>query len=172
MFLIDDYSRPANKLPFDRGAAVFAFLLPFRARHENLRSSTSTRPVSTCFKAGAGALPRVIVVTNSHRAMTVIQSFALVVFFVICSSASAQVVPIAVPSQIDPTGRSGEPPPLPKQFEAPAQPRRHSQDCAPLSARSELLAARYFRLKTWPKSPIPIRTGNSHRRIWRRFEWP
>jgi hypothetical protein len=33
---IDDYSRPANKLPSDRGAAVFAFLLPFRARHETL----------------------------------------------------------------------------------------------------------------------------------------
>ena len=54
--------------------------------------------------------------------MKVIRSFALVVFFVICSSAGAQVVPIAVPSQVDPTGRSGEPPPLPKQFEAPAQP--------------------------------------------------
>jgi len=54
--------------------------------------------------------------------MKVIRSFALVVFFVICSSASAQVVPIAVPSQVDPTGRSGEPPSLPKQFEAPAQP--------------------------------------------------
>jgi hemolysin activation/secretion protein len=54
--------------------------------------------------------------------MKVIRSFALVVFFVICASAGAQVVPIAVPSQIDPTGRSAEPPPLPKQFEAPAQP--------------------------------------------------
>src|SRR6478735_11993546 len=54
--------------------------------------------------------------------MKVIRSFALVVFFVICSSAGAQVVPIAVPSQIDPTGRSSEPPTLPKQFEAPALP--------------------------------------------------
>ena len=33
-----------------------------------------------------------------------------------------RLLPIAVPSQVDPTGRSGEPPPLPKQFEAPAQP--------------------------------------------------
>ena len=49
-------------------------------------------------------------------------SFALFLIFLLCSSASAQVVPIAVPSRVDPTGRSGEPPPLPKQFEAPAQP--------------------------------------------------
>jgi|KBSSwiStaDraftv2_1062776.scaffolds.fasta_scaffold69690_2 hemolysin activation/secretion protein len=51
-----------------------------------------------------------------------LRSFALFVILLTCASASAQVVPIAVPSQIDPTGRSGEPPPLPKQFEAPAQP--------------------------------------------------
>ena len=54
--------------------------------------------------------------------MTVFRSFGLFLIFLICSSASAQVVPIAVPSRVDPTGRSGEPPPLPKQFEAPAQP--------------------------------------------------
>src|SRR4051794_25370422 len=59
---------------------------------------------------------------HSHRAMTVFRSFALVVFFVICTSASAQVLPVAVPSQVDPTGRSGQPPTLPKEFEAPAQP--------------------------------------------------
>jgi hemolysin activation/secretion protein len=51
-----------------------------------------------------------------------LRSFALFVILLTCASASAQVVPIAVPSQIDPTGRSGEPPPLPKQFEAPTQP--------------------------------------------------
>jgi len=54
--------------------------------------------------------------------MTMLRSFALFVILLTCASASAQVVPIAVPSQIDPTGRSGEPPPLPKQFEAPIQP--------------------------------------------------
>src|ERR1051325_9317270 len=58
----------------------------------------------------------------SDRAMTVFRSLALVVFFLICSSASAQVFPIAVPSQVDPTGRSGQPPTLPREFEAPAQP--------------------------------------------------
>jgi len=54
--------------------------------------------------------------------MTVFRSFALIVFFVVCASASAQVLPVAVPSQVDPTGRSGQPPTLPKEFEAPAQP--------------------------------------------------
>src|SRR5215468_4428486 len=54
--------------------------------------------------------------------MTVFRSFGLFLIFLTCSSASAQVVPIAVPSRVDPTGRSGEPPPLPKQFEAPTQP--------------------------------------------------
>ena len=49
-------------------------------------------------------------------------SFALFLIFFIFSSASAQVVPVAVPFPVDPTGRSGEPPPLPKQFEAPTPP--------------------------------------------------
>jgi hemolysin activation/secretion protein len=44
-------------------------------------------------------------------------SFALCLIFLIFSSASAQVVP-----RVDPTGRSGEPPPLPKQFETPTPP--------------------------------------------------
>ncbi len=51
-----------------------------------------------------------------------LRSFALFVILLTCASASAQVVPIAVPSQVDPTGRSGQPPTLPKEFEAPAQP--------------------------------------------------
>ena len=46
-------------------------------------------------------------------------SLALFLIFFIFSSASAQVVPVAVPSRVDPTGRSGEPPTLPKDFEAP-----------------------------------------------------
>ena len=54
--------------------------------------------------------------------MTLLRSFALLVILLTCASAGAQVVPIAVPSQIDPTGRSAEPPRLPKQFEAPEQP--------------------------------------------------
>jgi hemolysin activation/secretion protein len=54
--------------------------------------------------------------------MTLLRSFALVVFISIYASASAQILPIAVPSQVDPTGRSGQPPTLPKEFEAPAQP--------------------------------------------------
>ena len=49
-------------------------------------------------------------------------SFALSLIFFIFSSASAQVVPVAVPSRVDPTGRSGEPPTLPKQFETPTPP--------------------------------------------------
>ena len=49
-------------------------------------------------------------------------SFALFLIFFIFSSASAQVVPVAVPSRVDPTGRSSEPPTLPKQFEAPTPP--------------------------------------------------
>src|SRR5262249_56893122 len=49
-------------------------------------------------------------------------SFALFLILFIFSSASAQVVPVAVPFPIDPTGRSGEPPTLPKQFEAPTPP--------------------------------------------------
>ena len=49
-------------------------------------------------------------------------SFALFLIFFIFSSASAQVVPVAVPFPVDPTGRSGEPPTLPKQFEAPTPP--------------------------------------------------
>jgi hemolysin activation/secretion protein len=58
----------------------------------------------------------------SDRGCDVFWSFALFLIFFIFSSASAQVVPVAVPSRVDPTGRSGEPPPLPKQFEAPTQP--------------------------------------------------
>src|ERR1051325_8673189 len=54
--------------------------------------------------------------------MTLLRSFALVVCVLIYASASAQMLPIAVPSQVDPTGRSGQPPTLPKEFEAPAQP--------------------------------------------------
>src|SRR5678815_1092969 len=54
--------------------------------------------------------------------MTLLRSFALVVFVLIYASASAQILPIAAPSQVDPTGRSGQPPTLPKEFEAPAQP--------------------------------------------------
>ena len=54
--------------------------------------------------------------------MTLLRSFALVVFVLIYRSAGAQILPIAVPSQVDPTGRSGQPPTLPKEFEAPAQP--------------------------------------------------
>ena len=49
-------------------------------------------------------------------------SLALFLIFFIFSSASAQVVPVAVPFPVDPTGRSGEPPTLPKQFEAPTPP--------------------------------------------------
>jgi hemolysin activation/secretion protein len=44
-------------------------------------------------------------------------SFALFLIFFIFSSASAQVVP-----RVDPTGRSAEPPTLPKQFETPTPP--------------------------------------------------
>ena len=54
--------------------------------------------------------------------MTLLRSFALVVCVLIYASASAQILPIAVPSQVDPTGRSGQPPTLPREFEAPAQP--------------------------------------------------
>jgi len=54
--------------------------------------------------------------------MTLLRSFALVIFVSIYASASAQILPIAVPSQVDPTGRSGQPPTLPREFEAPAQP--------------------------------------------------
>ena len=56
------------------------------------------------------------------EAVTVFWSFALLLFFFIFSSASAQVVPVAVPFPVDPTGRSGEPPTLPKQFETPTPP--------------------------------------------------
>ena len=49
-------------------------------------------------------------------------SFALFLIFFIFSSVSAQVVPVAVPFRVDPTGRSGEPPTLPKQFETPTPP--------------------------------------------------
>src|SRR4029434_3621436 len=51
--------------------------------------------------------------------MTMCWSLALFLIFFIFSSASAQVVPVAVPFPVDPTGRSGEPPTLPKQFETP-----------------------------------------------------
>src|SRR4029078_13600240 len=54
--------------------------------------------------------------------MTLLRSFALVIFVSIYASASAQILPIAVPSQVDPTGRAGQPPTLPREFEAPAQP--------------------------------------------------
>ena len=50
-------------------------------------------------------------------------SFALFLIFFIFSSASAQVPsPVGVPFPVDPTGRSGEPPTLPKQFETPTPP--------------------------------------------------
>src|SRR6266436_4707816 len=50
-------------------------------------------------------------------------SFALFLIFFICSFASAQVPPsVGVPFPVDPTGRSGQPPTLPKQFEAPTPP--------------------------------------------------
>ena len=55
--------------------------------------------------------------------LAVFWSFALFLIFFIFSPASAQVPPlVAVPFPVDPTGRSGEPPTLPKQFEAPTPP--------------------------------------------------
>ena len=54
--------------------------------------------------------------------MIVYWFLALFLIFFIFSSASAQVVPVAVPFPVDPTGRSGEPPTLPKQFETPTPP--------------------------------------------------
>jgi hemolysin activation/secretion protein len=49
-------------------------------------------------------------------------SFALFLILLIFSSASAQVVPVAVPSRVDPTGRSGEPPTLPEKVRPPTPP--------------------------------------------------
>ena len=46
----------------------------------------------------------------------------LFLIFFIFSSVSAQVVPVAVPSRVDPTGRSGEPPKLPEKVEPPTAP--------------------------------------------------
>ena len=49
-------------------------------------------------------------------------SFALFLIFFILLIGERPGCPVAVPSPVDPTGRSGEPPTLPKQFEAPTPP--------------------------------------------------
>src|SRR5262249_5588469 len=58
------------------------------------------------------------------EAATLFWSWALLLIFFILASATHQVPPPAkgVPLPVDPTDRSGDQPPLPKEFEAPTPP--------------------------------------------------
>jgi hemolysin activation/secretion protein len=77
--------------------------------------------------------------TKPDEGLTVFWSFALLLIFFIFSSAGAQVVPVAVPSRVEPTGRSGEPPKLPKQFETPTPPPGTLLPPAPIPPKTEAL---------------------------------
>ena len=87
-----------------------------RRNHPYLSFSLRQR---LCYHGGNSVF--ISVVLFRTEAVTVFWSFALLSSFHF-SSASAQVVPVAVPFPVDPTGRSGEPPTLPKQFETPTPP--------------------------------------------------
>src|SRR4030095_8586702 len=81
----------------------------------------SLPPKRLCYHGGNSVF--ISVVSFRTEAVTVFWSLALFLIFFIFSSASAQVPPpVGVPFPVDPTGRSGEPPTLPKQFETPTPP--------------------------------------------------
>src|SRR2546430_17609538 len=56
------------------------------------------------------------------EAETMFAPFVVFLMIFISSSARAKVLPVAVPFPVVPTGPAGEPPTLPKQFEAPTPP--------------------------------------------------
>jgi hemolysin activation/secretion protein len=67
--------------------------------------------------------------------------FSLFLIFSIFSSASAQVVPVAVPFPVDPTGRAGEPPTLPEELKPPTPPPGTLLPPAPIPPTTEPLPA-------------------------------